>query len=120
MSSLAPYIVSFIGNRRFFNVARSIFLSSIGLGKLMKSFYGSWNKEVIDDAVILENIQTISGGKLDIDLGKVREDNLFEKLYKAKTRKSYEDRERESHSRGGGRGRNNNRKGGGGQRRRRN
>lgn len=92
----------------------------IYIGKLMKSFYGSWNKEVIDDAVILENIQTISGGKLDIDLGKVREDNLFEKLYKAKTRKSYEDRERESHSRGGGRGRNNNRKGGGGQRRRRN
>ncbi|MEQ8924381.1 MAG: DUF4290 domain-containing protein [Fulvivirga sp.] len=92
----------------------------IYIGKLMKSFYGSWNKEVIDDAVILENIQTISGGKLDIDLSKVREDNLFEKLYKAKTRKSYEDRERESNSRsGGGRGRNN-RKGGGSSRRRRN
>lgn len=92
----------------------------IYIGKLMKSFYGSWNKEVIDDAVILENIQTISGGKLDIDLTKVREDNLFEKLYKGKTRKSYEDRERESHSRPVGRGRTNNRKGGGAPRRRRN
>ncbi|QSE97001.1 DUF4290 domain-containing protein [Fulvivirga lutea] len=92
----------------------------IYIGKLMKSFYGSWNKEVIDDAVILENIQTISGGKLDIDLSKVREDNLFEKLYKAKTRKSYEDRERESNSRGGGGGRGRNNRKGGSSRRRRN
>lgn len=53
----------------------------IYIGKLMKSFYTSWNKEVIDDSVILENIKTISGGALDIDLDKVKEDNLFEKLY---------------------------------------
>jgi len=56
----------------------------IYIGKLMKSFYGSWNKEVIDDSVILENIKTISGGKLDIELDKVREENLFERLYKHK------------------------------------
>ncbi|UII21100.1 DUF4290 domain-containing protein [Fulvivirga ligni] len=56
----------------------------IYIGKLMKSFYSSWNKEVIDDAIILENIKTISKGKLDIDLEKVKEDNLFERLYKAK------------------------------------
>lgn len=56
----------------------------IYIGKLMKSFYTSWNKEVIDDAVILENINTISGGKLNIDLEKVKEDNLFEKLYNTK------------------------------------
>jgi len=60
----------------------------IYIGKLMKSFYTSWNKETIDDAVILENIKSISNGKLDIDLGKVKEDNLFEKLYKSKPRKS--------------------------------
>ena len=58
----------------------------IYIGKLMKSFYTSWNKEVIDDAVILENIKTISGGELDIDLEKVKEDNLFEKLYKNRRR----------------------------------
>jgi hypothetical protein len=60
----------------------------IYIGKLMKSFYTSWNKETIDDAVILENINSISNGELDIDLGKVKEDNLFEKLYKTKPRKS--------------------------------
>mgnify|MGYP001794981902 FL=1 len=34
----------------------------IYIGKLMKSFYGSWNKEVIDDAVILVNIKDNSSG----------------------------------------------------------
>lgn len=58
----------------------------IYIGKLMKSFYSSWNKEVIDDSVILENIKTISGGELSIDLDKVKEDNLFEKLYTNKRR----------------------------------
>ncbi len=56
----------------------------IYIGKLMKSFYSSWNKEVIDDAVILDNIKAISDGALDIDLEKVKEDNLFERLYKDK------------------------------------
>jgi hypothetical protein len=56
----------------------------IYMGKLMKSFYSSWNNETIDDAVILENIQNISGGQLDINLEKVKEDNLFERLYKTK------------------------------------
>jgi len=60
----------------------------IYIGKLMKSFYSSWNKEVIDDSVILENMKSISKGKLDIELDKVREDNLFERLYKHKKRPS--------------------------------
>lgn len=60
----------------------------IYIGKLMKSFYTSWNKEVIDDSVILENIKSISGGELDIDLDKVKEDNLFEKLYHNKRKAS--------------------------------
>ena len=58
----------------------------IYMGKLMKSFYASWNNESIDDGVILENIKNISGGQLDINLDKVKEDNLFEKLYKTKQR----------------------------------
>ena len=56
----------------------------IYLGKLMKSFYSSWNKEIIDDSVILENIKAISKGELTIDLERVKEENLFEKLYRAK------------------------------------
>lgn len=54
----------------------------IYLGKLMKTFYGNWNKETIDDSVILKDIQLMSGGALKMTIDKVREDNLFEKLYK--------------------------------------
>jgi hypothetical protein len=56
----------------------------IYLGKLMKTFYGNWNKEILDDSVILKDIQLMSGGKLSMNLDKVREDNLFEKLYREK------------------------------------
>jgi hypothetical protein len=54
----------------------------IYLGKLMKTFYSNWNKETIDDSVILKDIQLMSGGALNMTIDKVREDNLFEKLYK--------------------------------------
>ena len=56
--------------------------AAIYLGKLMKTFYGAWNKETLDDSVIVKDIQTMSGGKLTLSLDKVREDNLFEKLYR--------------------------------------
>lgn len=59
----------------------------IYIGKLMKSFYASWNKDGIEDIVIVENIRAISNGKLTIELEKVQEGNLFEKLYKSKARK---------------------------------
>ena len=58
--------------------------SIIYLGKLMKTFYGNWNKETLDDSVILRDIQAMSGGALNMTIEKVREDNLFEKLYKDK------------------------------------
>ena len=48
----------------------------------MKTFYGNWNKETIDDSVILKDIQMMSGGALNMTIEKVREDNLFEKLYR--------------------------------------
>jgi hypothetical protein len=54
----------------------------IYLGKLMKTFYSNWNKEALDDSVILKDIQAMSGGALNMTIDKVREDNLFEKLYK--------------------------------------
>ncbi|MGE0772709.1 MAG: DUF4290 domain-containing protein [Cyclobacteriaceae bacterium] len=56
--------------------------SVIYLGKLMKTFYSSWNKETLDDSVILKDIESMSGGVLSMNLEKVREDNLFEKLYR--------------------------------------
>lgn len=54
----------------------------IYLGKLMKTFYSNWNKETIDDSVILKDIQDMSGGALRTTIEKIREENLFEKLYK--------------------------------------
>jgi hypothetical protein len=54
----------------------------IYLGKLMKTFYGNWNKETLDDSVIIKDIQLLSQGKLSMNIEKVREDNLFEKLYR--------------------------------------
>ena len=58
--------------------------AAIYLGKLMKTFYGAWNKETLDDSVIVRDLKNMSGGKLIVELDKVREDNLFEKLYKEK------------------------------------
>lgn len=58
----------------------------IYLGKLMKTFYSNWNKETLDDSVIVNDIRLMSEGKLVLNIDKVREDNLFEKLYKEKKR----------------------------------
>jgi hypothetical protein len=79
--------------------------SIIYLGKLMKTFYGNWNKETLDDSVILRDIQAMSGGALNMTIEKVREDNLFEKLYKERKK-----------TRPQGSGGNNNNSGGGQQR----
>ena len=74
----------------------------IYLGKLMKTFYGAWNKEILDDSVILKDIKNMSDGQLTINLDKVREDNLFEKLYREKNTKQFS-----SNSGGGREGRDN-------------
>lgn len=80
----------------------------IYLGKLMKTFYSNWNKETLDDSVILKDIQEMSGGALNMTIEKVREDNLFEKLYK--------DRKKAKPQQGGGGGQRHQGGGGGGHR----
>jgi hypothetical protein len=72
----------------------------IYLGKLMKTFYSNWNKESLDDSVIVKDIRNMSAGALNVDIEKVREDNLFEKLYREK---------KKPHSQGGNDNRNDNR-----------
>src|SRR5690606_789027 len=57
------------------------------VGKLMKSFYASWNKDVIDDSVIVDNIKTLSKGKLDISVAKVKENNLFDSSSKERSKR---------------------------------
>ena len=80
------------------------------LGKLMKSFYATWNKDYIEDDVLIKQINSMSGGKLNIDLEKVKEGNLFETLYKEK---------KKSGKQGSGSGRSGGRSNRGGQNRRR-
>ena len=50
----------------------------IYIGQLMRSFHSTWNRENFDDAIIIDDIKTLSKGKLHIDLEKVRENGLFE------------------------------------------
>ena len=49
----------------------------IYLGKLMKGFYAIWNKENIEDEVIVEQIKELSQGRLDISVERVKAQNLF-------------------------------------------
>ncbi len=58
----------------------------IHIGKLMKSYHITWNKEIIDDEVLVKNIGLMSEGALKIDIEKVKAENLFEPLYKDKIR----------------------------------
>lgn len=91
----------------------------IYLGKLMKTFYSNWNKETLDDSVIVRDIRVISQGKLDVSIEKVREDNLFEKLYREKKKQGPGGGNDDRNERGGGGGRRDNRNqrhGGGGNR----
>jgi hypothetical protein len=54
------------------------------IGKLMKSFYSTWNKDFVEDDVLVKQINQMSGGVLNIDIEKVKDGNLFESLYKEK------------------------------------
>jgi len=85
----------------------------IYLGKLMKTFYGNWNKEILDDSVILRDIKIMSGGLLTLDLDKVREDNLFEKLYRERANSTGSNNNNKNRHKGGDQ---NQRHGGGGHR----
>jgi hypothetical protein len=57
----------------------------IYIGRLMKSFYSTWNKENVDDSVIVEHLREMSGNKLDISLEKVKAEGLFDPAPKERT-----------------------------------
>ena len=52
--------------------------ATIYIGRLMKGFYLIWNRENPDDATIIKNIKLLSSGVLELDVNKVKENNLFE------------------------------------------
>ncbi len=60
----------------------------IFLGRLMRGFYGVWNKEVVDEEVIVNHIDELSNGALSIDVNTVKEQNLFEPSYKERPRRT--------------------------------
>ena len=61
----------------------------VHIGKMMKSFFGMWNKESIDNNVIIQQIKELSDGKLTIDSDKVQELNLFHKVTRERGTNSY-------------------------------
>ncbi|MFY0652416.1 MAG: DUF4290 domain-containing protein [Cyclobacteriaceae bacterium] len=70
----------------------------IHIGKLMKTFFYSYNKDVIDNAVVYKNIRRLSDNQLDIDMEKVNELNLFEPQ-KRDNRRDNEGRTRDNDNR---------------------
>lgn len=77
----------------------------VAIGRLMKGFYQTWNKDSIEDEQVLKNIKQLSGGKLDIDIDTVKELGLFDSEKKTSNRRY-----------GNHKGRNNNHKGAKGRR----
>jgi len=58
------------------------------IGRLMKSFYATWNKDFVEDRILVKQIDSMSGGKLTIDVEKVTTEGLFEPLFKDTKRQS--------------------------------
>lgn len=56
----------------------------IHIGRLMKSFQNTWNRDNVDDDTIVKNIRSMSKGGLDIDLERVKSEGLFESMVKEK------------------------------------
>jgi hypothetical protein len=50
----------------------------IAIGRLMKSFYQTWNKEEISDQLIMKTIERLSDDHLKMDLEEVTEFKLFD------------------------------------------
>lgn len=73
----------------------------VAIGRLMKSFFLTWNKDVIEDELVLKNIKQLSNDQLDIDINTVKELGLFDSDKKPASR-NYR-----SNNKGGGPRRNN-------------
>ncbi|WP_424963527.1 DUF4290 domain-containing protein [Ekhidna sp.] len=84
----------------------------VAIGRLMKGFFQTWNKESIEDEQILKNIKRLSNDKLDIDIETVKELGLFDSEKKHSNRRSSSNQNKGRRSNQGGKGRRNNNQGG--------
>lgn len=87
----------------------------VSIGRLMKGFYQTWNKDAIEDEQILKNIKQLSGGKLDINIETVKELGLFDSEKRSQNRRPHN---KNRNNKGGGKGGRRNQQGGGRNRRR--
>ncbi|SNT06313.1 protein of unknown function [Ekhidna lutea] len=93
----------------------------VAIGRLMKGFFQTWNKESIEDEQILKNIKRLSNNQLDIDIETVKELGLFDSEKKHSSRRSNTNnkgRRNNQGGKGGGRQNRPHNKGGGNNRRR--
>lgn len=81
----------------------------IYIGRLMKRFYATWNKENIEDDVIIEHLLYLSNNKLELDIDKIKSERLFDsympKEHREKDQSEY--KERREYRNNGGNGNNN-------------
>ncbi len=87
----------------------------IHIGRLMKSFQNTWNRDNVEDTTILKNIENMSNRILTIDIEKVRAENLFDSMVKERRPRPISNRPANK-----GRRNNNNNNNNGGRGRRRN
>ena len=64
----------------------------IHIGRLMNSFYASFNKDNLDEEVILKQIKQMSQGQLDVDLEKVKENGYWTASFKERKQGGRDDR----------------------------
>lgn len=57
----------------------------IAIGKLMKGFYLTWNKDAVEDEVILKNMRELSRDQLEISIEEVKQGNLFDSSNKGRS-----------------------------------
>ncbi len=73
----------------------------VAIGKLMKSFFQTWNKDSIEDEQVLKNIKQLSNDQLDINIETVKELGLFDSEKKPMNRNH--NRNNNNNKNGGGR-----------------
>ncbi len=52
------------------------------IGRLMKTFYTTWNRENVTEEAVADNIKQLSQGKLSVDIEQVKATNAFDVIYK--------------------------------------
>lgn len=52
--------------------------ASIYLARIMKRFYQAWNRETLEDAAVIKQLDNLSAGKIKLDLDMIKEGNFLQ------------------------------------------